>query len=684
MAGYRDICRGLEGRIHLASRFFRDEGVPWWTPAAQPLADRPLAQIASIATRLLMEDAYHLDVLEWFASPLTKDDGRPEQWGEISRALGIVSGDDWKRLAAARGEDLKDADERSVAPAAAVDAFAAAVDALRQSLPGADGKRGWGALATAWERFFEQRLDAKKDEATWKALQSALHALSALEGCGSSPDGRGFAFAFSRSLASARIPVHPQPADGVALLDAMSARGHRFRVAILLGLNEREWPAVPREDPYLPDASRRRIAATTGCRLREKMERSSEERMLFAFVLDSCDRAVLVSRRVDEEGRKEAPSAFIDEIRRVVHIEDKPGVPRLPLRKFERKQGWLTWSEQRLRAILTGGVDEDVAVVKAKALEGIGAWNEFDHLSAPPATALARISETGLSPTRLQDLATCPFLFWARHVAHLERLDPLEAEEDIAAREIGSVLHAALADTSGAEPVALARELFRRRAEKRPPLRYAVWEAARDAGLRALEALVKQDAAERAAGGWRIADTELTVGLVPGPEPLPGLHGRVDRVETRELNGALEFRVTDFKYKTSKRSPMPEKPEKAEGNVLRDVARGKQVQLAAYARLVAAHFGGKARFAGAHFYFFGPRFEPARRGLLTEDGAAELAALAPRAWEMAALGRFIVIDDDKVCPSCDVRAICRRGHFATRTRAVTDPRAAAFLEGRFP
>jgi hypothetical protein len=328
-------------------------------------------------------------------------------------------------------------------------------------------------------------------------------------------------------------------------------------------------------------------------------------------------------------------------------------------------------------------VDDDAAVVKAKALEEFGAWNAFDHLGAPPEAALARIAEKGLSPTRLQDLATCPFVFWAKHVAHLEQLDPLEAEEDIAAREIGSVLHAALADRTGADPVELARELFRRRAEKRPPLRWAVWEAARDAGLRALEALVKQDGEERAAGGWKIAETELAVERVPGPEPLPGLHGRVDRVETRESNGALEFRVTDFKYKTSKRAPMPGKPEKAEENALRDVLRGRQVQLAAYARLVAAHLGGNARFAGAHFYFFGPRFEPVRRGLLSQDGTAELAALAPRAWEMAAHGRFIVVDDEKVCPRCDIRAICRRGHFATRSRAVNDARAKPFLEGRF-
>ncbi|KAF0246033.1 MAG: ATP-dependent nuclease subunit B-like [Planctomycetota bacterium] len=683
---WRDIAivaRTLDRRLHLAARFFRDEAVPWWTPAAQPLAERPLAQAASLAARLLLDEAYHMDVHEWFSSPLVKDEVRADRWGEIARALGIVSADDWKRLSAARGAHLADEDGEEVASAEAVDAFAAAVDALRQSLPGAEGRRGWATLAASWERFLGDRLDAKKDEAAWKSLQDILHSLAALEGAGAPPDGRAFAAAFARGIAAEKIPVHPIPADGVAFLDAMQLRGQRFRVAVLLGLNERDWPAVPREDPYLPDASRRRIAAATGCRLRERMERASEERMLFAFALDCCDRAILVSRRVDDEGRKEAPSAFLDEIRRVVHVEDKAGVPRLPLRKFERKLGWLTWTEQRLRAILTGGVDADPVVVKAKALEEFGGWNAFDLLSAPPQAHLESVAGRGLSPTALQNLATCPFLYWARQVTKLDVLDPREAEEDVTAREVGSVLHEALADRSGADPVERARDIFQRRAQKRPPLRYAVWEAARDAGLKALAALVAQDRAELKSGGWTVAHAELNLPLLAGPNPLPGLHGRVDRVETRETKGPLEFRVTDFKYKLSKRPPVEGKDEKVEEKTLAEVLRGERVQLAAYARLVAAHLGPKAAFAGAQFYYFGPRFDPVRRGLLTRDGSEELASLAPRAWEMAANGRFVVVDDLNVCKQCEMHTVCRRGHFATRTRALNDPRGKAFAGGRF-
>jgi hypothetical protein len=677
------ICRTLEGRLHHAARFFREEGVPWWTPAEQPLGERPLAQMAAASARIALDDAYHVDVMAWFSSPLLREDARPDAWAAIARALGIVSGADWERLQRARGEDLRDADDAVVAPAAAVDAFAAAFAGLMSALPAG---RGWAELADAWERFLESRLDTRSDEPGWRRIHELLASLGALDGAGDAPGREGFAAAFARALAGARVPVHRQPADGVALLDAMSARGQRFRVAFIAGLNEKEWPRQPREDPYLPDASRRRIAEATGCRLREKMAGVLEERLLFALALDCADRVVLVHRRTDEEGRKEAPSSFLDEVRRVVPVEDKPGVPRMPLRRLERKLGWLTWSEQRVHALLTGGADGDPAVAKAKALEGYDAWTEYDVLAAPPADAAERVGTRGLSPTALETLATCPFKYWAKHLRGLEPLDPLEAEEDMASREVGSVLHEALADRSGADTLEVAREVFRRRAEKRPPLRWAVWEAARDAGLRALEALVKADRRELEEGRWKIHECEMELPFVAGPEPIPGLHGFADRVETREAKGGLEFRVTDFKYRTGKSHGFDtsRNPQTIESHVLRDVAAGTRVQLAVYARLAAAALGPAARFAGSHYYFFGPRFEPVRLGLNASDAGPELARLSLRAWGAAAAGCFVVVDDKETCRRCDFRSACRRAHFPTRIRALADRRFAPFVEGRFP
>src|SRR6185503_11557599 len=104
------------------------------------------------------------------------------------------------------------------------------------------------------------------------------------------------------------------------------------------------------------------------------------------------------------------------------------------------------WTEQRLRSVLTNAPDDDPAVVKARALEFTAAWGPHDVLSAPPSAHLERIAGRGFSPTGLQNLATCPFLYWAKNITGLEPLDPREAEEDVAAREIGSVLHEALAD----------------------------------------------------------------------------------------------------------------------------------------------------------------------------------------------------------------------------------------------
>jgi hypothetical protein len=459
----------------------------------------------------------------------------------------------------------------------------------------------------------------------------------------------------------------------------MTARGQRFRVAILLGLNEREWPRVPREDPFLPDASRRRIAETTGARLREKMAASDEERLLFALALDCADRVVLVRRRTDDDGWKEEPSAFLEELRRVVPVRERK-VPRLPVKKFEWMAERLAPEERRLHAILTGTPDPEPAVVKARALETPSGWTPFDVLGAPPARTLERLAARGFSPSGFEALATCPYKYWAEHVSGLRLLDPLKSEEDTGSSDVGRILHAALAGAKDGDPVALARELFHEHEKRRPPPRWAPWESSREAALGALARLAKHDAAERSAGGWQVLETEYEARLVPGPDPVPGFHGRIDRIERR----GTEFRITDFKYTLKDTNRFKtEKPATAQKKALEDLERGLRVQLAVYARLAAATVASGLTFAGAHYYFFGPRLDPIRLGLDGTDGADLLASAGARAWDVLRQGWFVVVDD-KACDWCDFATICRRGHFMTRRRASSDPRIGPFFEKRSP
>ncbi|NUN51041.1 MAG: hypothetical protein HUU15_19725, partial [Candidatus Brocadiae bacterium] len=149
---WRDIgilCRSVDRRLGHAERMFREECVPWTTSARRPLAERPLAQMAALATRIATDDRHHLDVMEWLGSPFLREERRPDEWRIVLENLGIVSGDDWKRLAGARGADLAPPGERAI-PAAAVDAFAEAADGLFRALP-ASPARGWAELAAAWE-----------------------------------------------------------------------------------------------------------------------------------------------------------------------------------------------------------------------------------------------------------------------------------------------------------------------------------------------------------------------------------------------------------------------------------------------------------------------------------------------------------------------------------------------------
>jgi len=78
----------------------------------------------------------------------------------------------------------------------------------------------------------------------------------------------------------------PAPNDlektaGVQLLHAEAARGLSFPVLILVGLNEKEFPRIIREDPFLRDDARIALEAMMGYKIHTKLGGLEEERLLF-------------------------------------------------------------------------------------------------------------------------------------------------------------------------------------------------------------------------------------------------------------------------------------------------------------------------------------------------------------------------------------------------------------------
>src|SRR5207245_7921835 len=95
-----------------------------------------------------------------------------------------------------------------------------------------------------------------RDEAAQgvEAIRDALATLAGLDALGETIPRAAFVEAFERECRRRRLGA-PAP-RGVAVLDAMAARGLPFRHVFLLGLNARVFPRFIVEAPFISDGDR--------------------------------------------------------------------------------------------------------------------------------------------------------------------------------------------------------------------------------------------------------------------------------------------------------------------------------------------------------------------------------------------------------------------------------------------
>ncbi|MCL2878519.1 MAG: hypothetical protein FWF13_07055, partial [Acidobacteria bacterium] len=98
------------------------------------------------------------------------------------------------------------------------------------------------------------------------------------------------------AVQSVAYPIGRFARSGVNLLGVSAARGLRFPLVVIPGLDEGRFPSRLRQDPLLPDAERRRLG-----RLPLRGARADEEKLLFDMASRSASRRlVLATSRLDE------------------------------------------------------------------------------------------------------------------------------------------------------------------------------------------------------------------------------------------------------------------------------------------------------------------------------------------------------------------------------------------------
>jgi ATP-dependent helicase/DNAse subunit B len=108
----------------------------------------------------------------------------------------------------------------------------------------------------------------------------------------------------------------PPAPDRVQIARPEDVRARRFDSVIVCGLQEGEFPRLPRPEPFLSDDDRRAIARASGLVLPVRDDRPARERQLFYACASRAERLLTLSwRETDEEGAAQVRSFLVDDVR---------------------------------------------------------------------------------------------------------------------------------------------------------------------------------------------------------------------------------------------------------------------------------------------------------------------------------------------------------------------------------
>lgn len=736
------VGRALEIHRPWVKEIFSRHAIPFVTSAAAPLAQHPLAKAALLLANLPLKGYLRSHVVDLLDSPFFNHgalapDGagpRPDLWDLATRLAGVGKGiEEWRRLekylargivAAERGDE--EGERRSVVvPAGEVralgDLFGAlsgAIEALPKEARWSRYVESWGALQNKWLRLDADSGAGPEAEEIGKVLER----LAALDAVSESVTLAHFLETYQHWLERASVAPAETNAAGVAVLDAMAARGMSFRALFIVGLNEGIFPRTIREDAFLRDRERELLETVLGYKVATKLGGFDEERLLFTLLVGSAkERLYCLHQRNDDAGRPLAPSWYLDELARAAGADriETVVVPRAEAEKsalapYDRI-GLLPPEELALRLIFSS---RDAAPLVHLSLPGPSLYDrgaaalrrletisdqaaEYDGVVGPVADYWARVAAKGLSPTALEAYARCPFQFFARNLLGLERL---ERPEDVAGpggADMGQIVHAILGAfyqelvgrkyfTAGAPSVNIQSILsaVTKKAfidfERDNPVGYPLdWEIRCEEIALLLDRAVAADLAELAGSGFApiAMESDATVRLPDSwPAPLGGLtiRGRMDRIDYQAKEN--RYRVVDYKLKSQK----TRRPE--DKDLLRSALRGQRLQPPFYLLLAerqAERFNGPAAAIDAAFYFLAPKWpdgplvvEGVDGGVWDGPSGASLKRTVAFLADALARGLFFIQPADH-CRYCEVSEACRKNHRPTMWRVERDPRSIA-------
>jgi ATP-dependent helicase/DNAse subunit B len=400
------VCRSLARSGALLERTLASYGVSAGSERRIPLAHTALGRGLLALCRCAFADADARELLVYLRTPGACEESEPvDQLAVAIRRRGIRS------AAAALAAFPADLPELEALRRAA-DPVAELAGQARRLLAAAHGRSA--AILSP-----DEELDARAA----RAVLEALGELAALPEPATPEE-------LIALLASLEVPSAHTAAGAVDVLVAepLAIRGRRFRLVLVCGLCESEFPAPAAADPFLGDEQRRELALASGLALPIDDDPLARERYLFyACVSRASERLVLSYRSSDEDGNLVLPSPFLLDVAEL----------------FEP-----VWFDRRRRRLLADVVwpPAEAPTERERALAAAEAAAGDADPGGPPATRV--LGERALGHVRHRDVvsggalelfAACPVKWLVER-----QLDPAELDPDSDALVRGDFMHGVL------------------------------------------------------------------------------------------------------------------------------------------------------------------------------------------------------------------------------------------------
>lgn len=455
---YRDcavLLRSFDGYKDLLRRVFERYEIPCFLDRRESVAHHPLAELTRNALRTVAFNWAHKD---WFGALKTGLAGATEN--EIDWLENLVLARGWQGDQWQQAIDLDELDDRERLEDLRV-RLMAPFTALTRAL----GPKPTGSQLAAALREFWQQLDAGTALERWSrdatGTSSAVHAtvwremhtwLENLE-LGFAETGmplRDWLPIIEAGLSGLTVGVVPPALDQVLIGTVDRSRNPDLHLAIVLGLNETVFPAVPASSGLLSETDRDLLAdhgIVLGSNQRALMSR--ERYLGYIALTRSRQRLVLSSSLRDAQEKPLNPSPFLNRIKRIFpDLKSEDFSITADLSNAEHPCELVPplladMSAERTDATSSAPrIPRDVPVLDPllQRLRPLADYNANPNLSEAQATRLYGATlRTSIS--QLESFAMCPFRFFVSAGMRGRERQYFELE----AREQGNFQHDVLA-----------------------------------------------------------------------------------------------------------------------------------------------------------------------------------------------------------------------------------------------